>query len=164
MTALHGKDFILAFRLLSEAETKSGIKLAYQIEHTISKSRSTDVTQTKDGPLVSSGGIERTIEITAISTKDELNLMLEKSVDDGETLEIWEIDLSSKDNDEYDALYMRGKLTDWETPRNVEDYVEITTEAVIEGTPKPGKVTLTAEQEQEIAYAFRNLEPVTTTP
>ena len=88
--------------------------------------------------------------------------MLKQSVIDGDKLEIWEIDLSSKSEtgNQYDALYMRGDLNSWEVPRNVEDLVEISTEARIDGKPVAGKVTLTAEQEEEITYAFRDLTKV----
>lgn len=165
MSAQRGKDKILAFRLLEEAETVTGIKLALQVEHTLRYERSTTSTPTKDGPIVSSGGLATTIDINAVSTKDELNKKLKQSVVEDKKLEIWEIDLSSKDAEgKYDALYMRGNLNSWETPAPVEDMVNITTTASIDGVPQEGKVTLTAEQEAEISYAFRDLEKVTATP
>lgn len=161
-TPERGKDFILAFRRLKDEKTADGLKLALQVEHTLNYDRDTDSTQTKDGAVVSSGGLEVTLSLTAISTKDPLNEMLKQSVIDGDKLEIWEIDLSSKSEtgNQYDALYMRGDLNSWEVPRNVEDLVEISTEARIDGKPVAGKVTLTAEQEEEITYAFRDLTKV----
>lgn len=154
-----GKHKILAFRLLKDAKQKKAVKLALQLEHTIKKERETNVTQTKDGPVVTAGGLETTIEITALSTRDEVNLMLEKSVETGDKLEIWEIDLSSKGSDgKYDALYMQGNLKSWETPANVDDPVEISTEASIDGVPVAGKVSLTDEQQTQINYAFRDLD------
>lgn len=160
--AQHGKDFILAFRLLKDAKTKKGTKLGLQIEHELTYNRDSDTTQTKDGAVVTPKGLECTLSLTAVSTGDEVNEMLMQSVVNGHKLEIWEIDLSSKDADnKYKAKYMRGNLGEWALPRNVEDLVEISTEASIDGVPVDGLLTLTSEQEEQIAYAFRDLSEVT---
>lgn len=155
----YGRNKILMFRLLSEADQKDAAKLALQTEHTWSYERSADQTQTKDGPVNASGGLSVTLDITAISSKDAVNEMLKQSVIDGETLEVWEIDLASKTSDnKYSALYARGNLSTWEVPSNVEDLETISTSMSIEGKPQAGEATLSAEHlaEIEAAYTFQD--------
>lgn len=158
LKAIEGKKRILMFRKLSEAETKAADKLAFQTEHEWSKERDTDEVQTKSGPVISSGGVSRTLSISALSTHDKVNEYLEKSVDDGEMLEVWDIDLSSPEGEnKYPALYARGYLNSWTTPASVDDMVSFDTEMNIEGVPVKGKVTLTEEQQEDISYAFRDV-------
>lgn len=156
-----GKDKILAIRKLSDATTAEGIKLALQIEHTLTYERDTEQKQTKDGAINTDGGLSVELELTAVSTKDEANDLMRDSVVNGEVVEFWEIDLSSKDDQgQYDALYMRGVVTSWESPASVEDTIDISTTVPIEGVPIAGKVTLTEEQSQQLQYAFFGLEKV----
>lgn len=104
---------------------------------------------------MSDGGLEVTLSIEAVSSRDELNKMLKQSVVDGFKLEVWEIDLAGqKSSDKYPALYAQGSLASWEVPSNVEDLETISTEMTIDGKPVEGYATLTAEQEAAIRYAF----------
>ncbi len=157
-TPIQGKDKILMFRLLSKS-TESAARLALQTSHEIGKTRETTTTQTKDGAIVTTGGLETVISIEAISTRDEVNEMLESAVDNGETLEVWEIDLKGKPDAEgkLPALYGQGYLNSWTTPDDVEEHETISTEMNISGKLVPGYVTLTPEQEEEIAYAFKDI-------
>lgn len=159
MEAIQGKCKILMFRLLSEATKQSAAKLALQTEHSFNYSRNSNSTQTKDGAVNSGGGLETTISIEAVSSRDEVNQMLKNSVLEGNKLEVWEIDLDGKKDPEgkYPALYARGDLGSWEVPANVEDLETISTEMSVDGKPVPGFVTLTADQESEIQYAFRDI-------
>ncbi len=159
--AEHGKKKILACRLLKDAGTKTGAKLLLQVNHTIRYSRAVDSVKTKDGTIGVDGGLEVTLSLTAISSKDEVNTMLKQSVIDGDKVEFWEIDLATATAaGECDALYMQGLLSNWETPANVDSLIEISSEATIDGVPQAGKVTITDMQAQEIQYAFRNLDIV----
>ncbi|EAE4828480.1 phage major tail protein, TP901-1 family [Listeria monocytogenes] len=163
MEAIQGKSKILMFRLLSEANTRAAAKLALQTEHSFSYSRNTNSTQTKDGAVNSGGGLETTISIEAVSSRDEINLMLKNSVIEGTKLEVWEIDLDGKKDasGKYPALYARGDLASWEVPANVEDLETISTEMNVDGKPVPGFVSLTEDQESEIQYAFRDITKYT---
>lgn len=162
---IYGRDKILAVRRLKDATTTAGVRLALQIEHTLNYERDSEQKQTKDGPINTDGGLTVTLSLTAVATKDAVNTLMRQSVIDGDKLEFWEIDLSSGDGTgEYDALYMRGNLVSWDAPANVEDTVDISTEANIDGKPVEGKVTLTEEQEEQIQYAFFGLEKVDTVP
>ena len=158
--AILGRDKILAFRLLKDAATEVGRRLAMQITHTLSYSRSTEQIQTKDGAVATAAGLEVSLSLEALASNDPVNAMLLQSVEEGEVLEIWEIDLSSKNEEtgEYEALYMQGRLESWESPKDVNDASRITSNAKISGKPKEGLLTLTEDQEQALDYTFRTLE------
>lgn len=163
MEAKLGKNKILAFRKLSESNSKTGAKLAFQIEHTLSYERNNESTATKDGAVINPGGLVAKMDINALASNDPVNNMLMESVINGEKLEIWEIDLTApigEVGNEYNSLYMRGNLSSWSVPAPTEGPVQITTSASIDGTPQKGTVTFTAEELDEIQYAFRDLKAV----
>lgn len=155
---LRGKDKILFARLLKDASKKKATKVLYQIDHTIKYSNSSELKKTKDGNLQQSTGVETTIEMTAVLTNDETNKMMRDAVLNGDTVELWEVDLSTLEGDKADALYMQAKLNEWEDPASVEEYSEFKTTASVIGRAKQGKVTLSMEQQKEIQYVFRDLE------
>ena len=157
---MYGKDKILMFRKLGD-KTAAG-KLALQTEHTWKYERKNDIKKTKDGAVSSDGGLEVKLSIEAVSSRDELNKMLKKSVVEGFKLEVWEIDLAgAKVGNKYPALYAQGSLSSWEVPSNVEDLETISTEMTIDGKPAEGQATLTAEQEAAIQYAFADTTAIT---
>lgn len=157
--SIHGKDKILMFRNLKDAKSKEAAKLALQTSHTLTYERNADFTQTKDGALSSPGVLETTLEIEAVTTVDPVNLMLEKSVIDGDVLEIWEINYGAGKDEQgkYSAKYMRGRLSNWELPADADDFATVSCSISVDGIPQEGKVTLSAEQESEIKYAFKDL-------
>ena len=143
------------FRKLGE--NKAAAKLAFQVENKLKYERSNDTKKTKDGAVNSDGGLEVTLEIEAVSSRDELNKLLERSVTEGFKLEVWEIDLAGeKQADKYPAKYMQGSLSSWELPANVEDLITISTEMKIDGKPVDGYATLTEEQQKAVQYAFKD--------
>ena len=101
-----GKNKILMFR--KYGDTKAAAKLALQTEHKWEYSRDADTTKTKDGAVVADGGLETTLSINAIGTKDEVNEMLKQSVVDGFKVEVWEIDLTDKKQMENTAHSMQS--------------------------------------------------------
>lgn len=160
-TPIFGKDKILKFRRLEDAKTKNAAKLALQIEHTITYDTNADSQMTKDGPINYDGGLTTNIEISAISTRDEVNEMLRQSVLKREVLEVWEIDLGTNSNgNKYPAKYGQGRLSEWEDPANVEEAAQFSTTFNIDGELQDGEVTLTADEIATIQYAFRDTEPV----
>ena len=158
-TPIFGKEKILKFRRYEDAATKKAAKLALQIEHTITYDTNADRQMTKDGPINYDGGLTTSIEISAISTRDEVNEMLRQSVLKRELLEVWEIDLGNKTTDnKYKAKYGRGRLTEWEDPANVEEAAQFTTTFNVDGELQDGEVTLTADEIATIQYAFQDTE------
>lgn len=156
--ATQGKQVILLVRRLDEAATKKAAKPLFQIEHTISYERSLDTTQTKDGAVNSDGGLEVTLSLTGLASKDDENEYMKKAVKDGAIMEFWSVDLSqegtSGNEGKYKAEYMRGKVASWEVPYNVEDLVEISTEANIDGVPQEGYATVDPSVIAKAQYVF----------
>ncbi|HFU4055593.1 TPA: phage major tail protein, TP901-1 family [Streptococcus suis] len=160
LAAAYGKDKILMFRKLGDKTAAA--KLALQIEHKLKYERESDATKTKDGVVNSIGGLETTMEIEAVTTRDPLNKMLKDSVVEGFKLEVWEIDLAGeRKSGKYPALYMQGSLASWEVPSNVNDLETLSTEFNVDGKPQEGYATLTAEQAEEITYAFQDVTAIT---
>lgn len=157
-----GKDRILMFRKLGDKNAAA--KLALQTEHSWNYERSNEATKTKDGAVVSDGGLEVTLQIEAVASRDELNKMLLDSVLNGDKLEVWDIDLAGvKDKSgKYPAKYAQGSLSNWEVPANVEELATISTEMAIDGKPVDGYATLTAEQQEAIRYAFQDTTAIPT--
>ena len=150
-----GKNKILMFRKLGDKTAAA--KLALQTEHKWKYERKNDSTATKDGSVVSDKGLEVTLSIEAVTSRDDVNKMLKNSVVNGEKLEVWEIDLAGeKQGQKYPALYAQGALSSWEVPDNVEDLETLSTEMTIEGKPVEGYATLTDSQVKEINYAFKD--------
>lgn len=150
-----GKNKILMFRKLGDKTAAA--KLALQTEHKWKYERKNDSTATKDGSVVSDKGLEVTLSIEAVTSRDDVNKMLKNSVVNGEKLEVWEIDLAGeKQGEKYPALYAQGALSSWEVPDNVEDLETLSTEMTIEGKPVEGYATLTNSQIAEINYAFKD--------
>lgn len=156
--ATQGKQVILLVRRLDEATTKAAAKPLFQIEHSISYERSLDATQTKDGAVNSDGGLEVTLSLTGLASKDDTNEYMKQAVKDGQKMEFWSVDLSQpgtgNDKGKYKAEYMQGKVASWEVPYNVEDLVEISTEANIDGVPQEGYATVDQSVIEKAQYAF----------
>lgn len=156
-----GKHKILMFRLLEDAADDSAAKLALQTNHSWSYTRSTESTATKDGAIVSQGGLEATLNIEAVASDDPVNNMLKEAVIESKKLEVWEIDIGAEQVEgKYPATYAQGNLENWEVPNEVEGLVTLSTTMRIDGAPKDGMATITAEQAEEISYAFRDVTPV----
>lgn len=157
-----GKDKILKFRRLADAEKGAAARLALQIEHTIKYEANADSQMTKDGPINYSGGVSTTIEMSAVSTRDEVNSMLRQAVLKQEVLEVWEIDLGAEpDKDgKYPAKYGQGLLSEWEDPANVEEAAQFSTTFNVDGELQDGYVAVTEREIKEVQYVFRDTDPV----
>lgn len=156
---INGKDKILMFRKLGDKTAAA--KLALQTNHTWNYERDNESTKTKDGVVVSGGGLEVTLNIEGLSSRDDVNKLLADSVIDGFKLEVWEIDLGgTKQGNKYPAKYAQGSLKSWEMPADVSELVSISTEMAIDGVPQDGMATLTNAQLEEVRYAFRDVTAI----
>lgn len=163
MAVMQGKDRILLVRRLDKASLEDAKKPLYQIEHEWEYSRDNKSEQTKDGSVPTSGGLEVTLSLKGLASYDDENMYMKKSVEDGATMEFWDVDLKGVQQEgKYPAIYGRGKVGKWKLPANVEDLVEIETEATIEGTPKDGFATVSESTIQEAQYAFQDTTKTTT--
>lgn len=164
--AKKGIDSILLFRLLSEASKADAAKLAFQTEHSSDKSRDTNSVKTKDGVLQSVGGIEVSLSATTIMAKDdELADKLEKAMDNGELVEVWEIEKNAKkQGDKYEATYYQGYFTSFKKTKNAEDLIELELGVAVNGTGVKGYATLNASQAEVVQYEFADTTKSTSSP
>ncbi|HFH9833967.1 TPA: phage major tail protein, TP901-1 family [Streptococcus suis] len=158
LQAKKGIDSILLFRVLKEQANKSAAKLAFQTEHSSEKSRDTNSSQTKDGVLKTVGGLEITLSATSIMAEnDPLVAELEQAMNNGELVEIWEIEKgAAKVAEKYPATYYQGYITSFNKTKNAEDLVELEMEFGINGAGATGNATLTEEQAQVVQYVFED--------
>lgn len=178
LEAKQGIHSILLFRLLKDAKEETATKLAFQTEHEVGKSRDVDGQKTKDGIIQSVGALEYDFKATSILAKgDKLAAKLEKAMEDGELVEIWDIDSeeaikqpegneiakvwgiengTNGENGKYLATYYRGYISSFSAKKNAEENIEIEMEFAINGVGKKGFATLTEQQKAAVQYAFKD--------
>lgn len=158
LTAKQGKDIILLYRLLSNATKEAAWKLAFQTEHSNEKTRDYNTTATKDGTIGSLAAIEYSLSATSIAANGDPHLdEMDKAFDDGEIIEVWEIDKAEKGSDgKYKAKYLRAYLTSFSYEPNSEDALELSLEFGVFGKPQNGNATLTTEQANVVQYVFKD--------
>lgn len=164
LTAKQGKDIILLYRLLSKATEEAAWKLAFQTEHSNEKTRDYNTTATKDGPVGALAEVEYSLSATSIAANGDPHLdEMDKAFDDGEIIEVWEIDKAEKGSDgKYKAKYLRAYLTSLSYEPNSEDALELSLEFGVFGKPQKGQATLTAEQADVVQYVFKDTAKETT--
>ena len=165
--AAKGIDVILLFRLLKKSTEEAAWKLAFQTEHTNTKTKDSNSTPTKDGPIRTPGALEIEFSATSILAKGDTYVEeLEKALEDDELIEIWEINKAEKgtniDANKYKATYYQGYVTSFEKSPNAEDSIELSLEFGINGKGAKGFATLNDEQEQVVQYVFKDTvkEPI----
>lgn len=158
LQAVNGIDVILLFRILKNATTAPATKLAFQTEHELTESSDSDSTATKDGPVNNAGTSTTEISCTSILARgDETIKQLRQARRDRDTIEIWEIDVKDKDEEnKYGATYFRGLVTEFSKSPAAEDLVEVSLTFAIDGEGQDGRATLTAEQEEIVQYTFQD--------
>ena len=164
LTAKQGKDIILLYRLLSKATEEAAWKLAFQTEHSNEKSRDYKPTATKDGPIGALAAIEYKFSATSIVANGDPNVEeMDDAMDNGEIIELWEIDKAEKGTDgKYKAKYIRAYLTSFSYEPNSEDTLELKMEFGVFGKPQKGYATLTTEQADVVQYVFKDTVKETT--
>ncbi len=181
LEAKQGIHSILLFRLLKEAGEEYATKLAFQTEHEVGKSRDVDGQKTKDGIIQSVGALEYDFKATSILAKgDKLAAKLEKAMEKGELVEIWDIDSeeaikngdvakngiakvwgigkngTSGGENKYLATYYQGYISSFSAKKNAEENIEIEMEFAINGVGQKGLATLTNDQKKAVQYAFKD--------
>lgn len=168
LTAKQGKDIILLYRLRNKATEEAAWKLAFQTEHSNEKTRDYNTTATKDGPIGALAAIEYKFSATSIAANGDPHLEeMDDAMDNGEVIELWEIDKAEKGTaenaDKYKAKYLRAYLTSFSYEPNSEDALELKMEFGVFGKPQKGYATLTDEQADVVQYVFKDTA-IETTP
>lgn len=158
--AVSGKKIVYLYRVLSEAASSDATALAFTTENSRTKSRDADSTETKDGAIRTPGATEVEISATSILTKgDKLIDKLEKALDDGGLIEIWEANLAepiAESSNKFKGAYYQGYLTEIEYSSNAEDFVEVSLTFGVNGNGATGEVTVSTEQQEIAAYVFKD--------
>ena len=153
-----GKRLIYLYRLHSEAATNDGVALAFVTENTRTKSKESESTVTKDGNITTPGAIEQEISSTSYMRKgDPMVDKLEDALDNGELLDIWEVNLdepAETGENKFKGRYFQGYLTEFEITASAEEYVELSHTFAINGAGVRGDVTVSAEQQAMAEYVF----------
>lgn len=160
--AVHGKKLVYLYRILSEAASEAGVTLAFTTENERTKSKDSDSTATKDGPILTPGEVEQEITATSVLTKgDTLVEKLEDALDNNELVEIWEANLeepADAGENKFKGRYFQGYLTEVSVASSAEDYVEVSLTFGINGSGVKGDVTVSAEQQEIAAYVFTDTQ------
>lgn len=156
--AVKGNKLIYLFRILEEASTATGVTLAFTTENSVSYSKDSDSTVTKDGSIRVPGDMEVEITATALLSKgDEMYAKFKQAMIENKLIEIWEANLEEPAEggaNKFKGTYFQGYLTEFEKTSNAEDHVEVSTTFGINGTGVDGDVTVTTEQQEIAAYVF----------
>lgn len=163
--AVKGNKLIYLFRILEEASTSTGVTLAFTTENSVSYSKDSDSTVTKDGSIRVPGDMEVEITATALLSKgDEMYAKFKQAMRDNKLIEIWEANLEEPAEggaNKFKGTYFQGYLTEFEKTSNAEDHVEVSTTFGINGTGVDGDVTVTTEQQEIAAYVFADTTQAT---
>lgn len=162
MGVIKGNRIIYLYRILKDAATDDATAVAFTTENNKSKSRDSDTVTTKDGTIRVPGEVETEISTTALfaSENDAMIDKLEKALDDGDKVEIWEVNMdkpgTSDNASKFAAKYFQGYVTNFELSSNSEDHAEASLDFGIEGKGVDGYATVTDEQQELAAYVFKD--------
>lgn len=161
--AVAGDQIVYFYRNYKNRAAKAAVLFPLVTSNERSGSKSADSTATKDGNIRIPGPTEIEIASSSIKAKGDENAKdLEAAFKAGDLVECWEVDLSTKTTDKKcDAVYYQGYFTDFSVTSEADGLVEIETTFGVNGEGVAGEVTLTAENEEEIMYAFADLDKVT---
>lgn len=153
-----GIDLFLMFRLLKNQTTQDAKMLLYQTEHTLGKSRENENVATKSGNIPVPKDIEYDFSFTSlVADGDPVADEIEEAFDKNETLEVWEVDRASKNEEgKYKAEYFQVKVTEFSKTPNSEDQLELEITLQVSGKGQKGFATLTEEQEEVLQYVFED--------
>lgn len=162
--AVAGDQIIYFYRAYKDRATKNAVLFPLVTGNERTGSKSADSTATKDGSIRIPSPIEIEITSSSIKAKGDPNVAaLEAAFIAGDLVECWEVDLSSKtEENKCDAVYYQGYFTDFKLTSESDGLVEIETTFGVNGEGASGKVTLSRENEDEIKYAFADLNKTQT--
>ena len=157
--AVQGKKIIYLYRKLSQAAQEDAWVIAYTTENGRTVSVDADSTATKDGAIRTPGVPEIEITGTSVLSADSEKIdELEEAMLNNELMEIWEVNLAraGMGENKFKGKYYQGYLTEFEQTSNAEDFCEVSLTFGINGTGKSGECTVSAEQQAEASYAFKD--------
>ena len=162
---IQGVNVVVYARKLAEASKVAGQLIPYQTSLSIDPQRDSDKKKTKSGTVTTTSSLETDFKFEFVNNWSKIADQLLDSIFDNEEMEFWAVNRQRKNADgQYYALYLRGKVTEDSNDNDPDDVSSRETTITVDYGPVRGWVTLSEEQEAELAYIFRGVGAIEGTP
>lgn len=162
---IQGVNVVVYARKLSEAAKVAGQLIPYQTSLNIDPQRDSDKKKTKSGTVTTTSSLETDFKFEFVNNWSKIADQLLDSIFDNEEMEFWAVNRQRKNSDgQYYALYLRGKVTEDSNDNDPDDVSSRETTITVDYGPVRGWVTLSDEQEAELAYIFRGVGAIEGSP
>lgn len=162
---IQGVNVIVYARKLAEAAKVAGQLIPYQTSLSIDPQRDSDKKKTKSGTVTTTSSLETDFKFEFVNNWSKIADQLLDSIFDNEEMEFWAVNRQRKNSEgQYYALYLRGKVTEDSNDNDSDDVSSRETTITVDYGPVRGWVTLSEEQEAELAYIFRGVGVIEGTP
>lgn len=162
---IQGVNVVVYARKLSEAAKVAGRLIPYQTSLNIDPQRDSDKKKTKSGTVTTTSSLETDFKFEFVNNWSKIADQLLDSIFDNEEMEFWAVNRQRKNSDgQYYALYLRGKVTEDSNDNDPDDVSSRETTITVDYGPVRGWVTLSEDQEAELAYIFRGVGAIEGSP
>ena len=162
---IQGVNVVVYARKLSEATKVAGQLIPYQTSLNIDPQRDSDKKKTKSGTVTTTSSLETDFKFEFVNNWSKIADQLLDSIFDNEEMEFWAVNRQRKNSEgQYYALYLRGKVTEDSNDNDPDDVSSRETTVTVDYGPVRGWVTLSEEQEAELAYIFRGVGAIEGSP
>lgn len=162
---IQGVNVVVYARKLAEAAKAAGQLIPYQTSLSIDPQRDSDKKKTKSGTVTTTSSLETDFKFEFVNNWSKIADQLLDSIFDNEEMEFWAVNRQRKNADgQYYALYLRGKVTEDSNDNDPDDVSSRETTITVDYGPVRGWVTLSEDQEAELAYIFRGVGAIEGTP
>ena len=162
---IQGVNVVVYARKLAEAAKVAGQLIPYQTSLSIDPQRDSDKKKTKSGTVTTMSSLETDFKFEFVNNWSKIADQLLDSIFDNEEMEFWAVNRQRKNADgQYYALYLRGKVTEDSNDNDPDDVSSRETTITVDYGPVSGWVTLSEDQEAELAYIFRGVGAIEGTP
>lgn len=162
---IQGVNVVVYARKLAEAAKVAGQLIPYQTSLNIDPQRDSDKKKTKSGTVTTTSSLETDFKFEFVNNWSKIADQLLDSIFDNEEMEFWAVNRQRKNSEgQYYALYLRGKVTEDSNDNDPDDVSSRETTITVDYGPVRGWVTLSEDQEAELAYIFRGVGAIEGTP
>lgn len=162
---IQGVNVVVYARKLAEAAKVAGQLIPYQTSLNIDPQRDSDKKKTKSGTVTTTSSLETDFKFEFVNNWSKIADQLLDSIFDNEEMEFWAVNRQRKNSEgQYYALYLRGKVTEDSNDNDPDDVSSRETTITVDYGPVRGWVTLSKDQEAELAYIFRGVGAIEGTP
>lgn len=170
VTLINGKNMLLFARLYKDRTEQSATKIRFQTEHSIDMGMESDSVVTKDGVMQSITDGDNTIDMSSLAYNDDEETIFgwrylrDEGFKKKELVEIWQVDLDSLNEGQYDVDYFQGYLTSFNLSAPADGNVTLDYTYAINGVGARGTDTVDIEAIQQALYDYQVMAPATDTP